>query len=437
MNLIEVLEIIFNNLDELRDADFFTEFNEHIEHSSVSYLQPAIEEIIKFHLINGKFPDFNYLLNISGGLIRDNSEGIYSSDLLIKALNLVREEAKIAKAIEALSRKNESEALRILQSSIIKENVEPITGVETVYDEYIRSLDLPPGMKTGIPDVDNIFKAFSKKSITTIVAPPKNGKTTVAVSMLYWNLMNQPLNIIYIILEGATNELKQNLLSAHSKTMGTPISAFRMKSKDLTREEAIILKTIADDFEAKRKGNYALLDPRHFTVITPIEMTRMLRNIKELWAGRLDGVVSDYIQLYKYYRVPGIIDEKAVINFWVRYWHDICIAEDFTKVILSQMNREGENMMYTKNIVTSKALAEANEIERSTARAFAVQSNPIMQQNNSMRLYWIYHRYGPIPAGFSETYADFAHFQVGEQNFGSVRTLENVENLLDNNNLFS
>lgn len=429
MTLIDFIDLLFSNLEELTDISFIDEVLEHIRYSSISYLEPVFAEIKKFYKDNSRFPDFPYLKVLGGDLIRQNDSLEFSSDIFIKIINMLKEEARFAKAIEALSKRDSDKALNILQIQSATK-VKPITGMEDMGEVYKQMKSRPPGLKTAIPEVDRVFRAFSRASTTTIVAPPKNGKTTVGVSIFYNNVMNG-LNCIYIILEGTSEEIKFNLLSLHSKKMGKPITAFAMKSMEMTAEEETIYEEVRLDFEKTKTGNYAILEVQHFAAITPSEVTRTLVNLKKAWNDQLDGVFSDYIQLYKHYRVPGITEEKSVINFWVRYWHDISISLNFAKVLLAQMNREGEQVMISKNIVTAKALAEANELERSSARVFAVQSNPFMQQNNTIRIYFVYHRYGPVPAEYTEVYADFGHFQVGENSFSTIRTLANVENNLN------
>lgn len=428
--LIDLVDILFSNLDEIQEDSYIDELLQEMKYSSISYLEPIFIEIKKFKLLNNRYPDTNYLKIIGGDLIRCNDNVIFSSDVLTRILNIMKEESKIARAIEALMKGKEDSALSILQSAKTTEVKAP-TLVSNAYDIYKTMKLRPPGLKFYIPDLDAIFRSVTRSSVTTIIAPPKNGKTTTGISMFYENIMQQDMNSVYIILEGSSNEIVFNLISLHSKRMGKPISAFRIKTGELSPDEEEFIKEVQEDFDRKRKGGYAILEPSHFSAMTPNEISRTIKSIKAAWGGKLDAVYSDYIQLYKHYRIPGISDEKSVINYWIRFWHDLSLVEDFAKIILSQMNREGEATMIAKNIVTARAFAEANEIERSSARVIALMSNPMMQQNNTMKIFCVYHRYGPLPSDPLEVYADFAHFQVGEEAFSSIRTIGNIEQMLD------
>jgi hypothetical protein len=426
MQLHVLGEVILNNLNTIHDEHYPKDVLECIADTSVSYLEPAFQEAEKFYKNNDRFPDFNYLKGIVGDVLEENNTD-FSLDMLPEFLRKVRQEAKRNRAIQLLSEGKDSEANILLESGH-EEGEEPETmeDIEDIYEEIVAK---GPGLYFGVKVIDEWFRSCTFGTMTVISAPPKCGKTTLAVSSFYHNIMYEGKNCVYFTMEISTKEMLINLIARHSQVMGKPLSARRIKNGELTDMERQILREVKADFNAKVKGKYKIIEPKHLAGITPWEMTRFIKRLVTKW-GVVHGLYVDYLQLMRHYRLPGIRDQYEVMNYWVRYSHNLAVTMNIAVFLLSQVNRQGERELEKKNQARNDALAEANELERSAYRAILLHSTKGMRDDNETKIYFLLHRAGPIPEDPIDCYIDFAHFRVGDDDYSQIKTLDNVKKIL-------
>lgn len=435
MDILSAMDLVLNNLEELDDTLFFKDILKNMQYTSISYLENVVKEITKFREAENRWPDFRFVKGLGGELVREDDRP-FSKDVLVSLNRNLEIEARRAKAIMALQQGKEEEASSILEiSKIVEDLPKPImsnvSGL-SIRDRYRIIKESPTrGLKFGEPTVDGIFRFATPGSVNLIAAPPKVGKTTFAFNSFYKNLMEKPVNLAYFGMEATETEMAFNLICAHSKKMNKPLSAFRLKIGELTEQEERILDEVEADFEKNKKGNYCIFEPKHLAKIQPLEMKNFIRDLIDEW-GKLHGLYTDYIQLMKFYRPPGVAnDEKSVMNFWVRWFHTMAVAEGYTQFLLSQVNREGEVYLLKKQEATTKLLAEANELERTSARTIVLFATPVMRENGQLKIFILQHRNGLAPVEAIDTSIDYEHFLVGEENFASIRTFDTLNSVFD------
>jgi len=427
MQILELANILISNFDRIEE-EFIPPLLEKLPYTSIGFLEPVFVEAQEFHNTHGKYPAFKYL-HASFEAILEKHDGEFDPDILLDFIEKVELEHKRIRAIEALHEGDENKAISLLESATheYQENLLRLDDIESIYAKIEAR---PKGLYLGVPEADEVFGSLGYGTMTVIAGPPGQGKTSLGLSSFYYNLMNQKVNLIFVGLESSSEELVCNLISAHAKQMGYTLTAKNIKKGNLTPEEKALLPKILADFNEKRQGEYHCISQSNIKEFTPIELTRLIRGIESKY-GKIDGIYLDYLQLTKHYRLPGITDEKAVMNFWCRWFQALGVSMDCATVILAQVNRTGWNALERRSRASLASLAEANELERSSAQVVICRSTPDMRLANEIELFIVKNRFGEVPPDPIPTYADFAHFQIGDAEFSGVNTLDNVLTLTD------
>ena len=432
MNLVDLTDILMSNLEEIENSNFISDNLKNIECTQISYLEYTFKDILAFYNENHRWPEFDYILSKASNLIKYN-DTIWSIDYLIQWNNAFNKEVRNYKAKLYIEKDQPEKAIEALTMNIEAEDLPKLVYNLNAYDRY-KTIEASPtqGLYFGIPEVDSIYKYCTPGTTNLIAAPPKNGKTTVAFNSLYKNLMSQEVNLAYFCLELTTDEMAFNLISIHSKKMQKPLSAFRLKSQELNEREQLLIKEVEEDFEKNKKGKYVFFTEDHMPQVLPSDYEMLLKQIISDFDGKLDGLYTDYLQEMQHYRPPGLIgDGKSIMNYWVRWHHTKAKKYNYTQFLLSQINREGTVYLVKNRTVNNSLLAEANQLERACARSIVVLSDDGMRESNQMEIFFLHHRNGICPSGSVKVYADFAHFDVGSEEFSGVRTLKTYEELVE------
>lgn len=248
--------------------------------------------------------------------------------------------------------------------------------------------------------------------------------TTYGNSIYYTNVVSGK-NMILFNFEITGRDNLFSLASREALELGLELSAGTLKKGVATDQEKEYLKKARDSFINKEgKGNYVILTPENLRSVTPQEIVRVIKEYITKW-GRVDGFVWDYLQLMKFYQIPGVKDEKERMNFWTRFLQTICVSLDIAGVLLSQMSREGRKRFVKTGEGSLSYLSEANELERSASVVLELYSTESNRLGSTINISLCKHRNGSTNIPVINVYCNFAQFKVGSSDFSTMFTLDN------------
>jgi replicative DNA helicase len=139
-------------------------------------------------VITSNFPSFQV------SPVNDNID--YLMDEVQAAKRKLATNAMIREAIEHIEKHQDHErALQALQGGMLRLEEDGLNGSRDVdltfepikrFDEYLELKNLPNGLRgyaTGFPTIDKATSGLQKGQLITIVAPPKTGKSTLALQI--------------------------------------------------------------------------------------------------------------------------------------------------------------------------------------------------------------------------------------------------------------
>lgn len=295
----------------------------------------------------------------------------------------------------------------------------------------------PEGLQTGIKAIDDKIGGMSPGTVTTIAGFTSQYKTTMAVNIARLNAYYLGYNIVYISLETPKQDMNWNLLSCHSYDTKFPkynfISHDRMRHCKLTlEEEDYLFNTVEKDFKEplddngnpRTVGRVVFLDESDFNTFSFGEITAVLEKvddelIKDNGYG-IDAVIVDYVQLCKFSGSGMTTDANAQINSYVTFFRRL--GQNFRKVrdengneqvkqlaiiLLAQLNRGGwQKAVRNEGKYDLTALADANELERGSARIFTTYTNEDLKARKSAQVQILKNRAGETMYDPETVYAD-------------------------------
>lgn len=301
-------------------------------------------------------------------------------------------------------------------------------------EEYERKKLRPAGLITGIKEIDDRIGGMNAGTVTTIAGFTGQFKTSWSLNIARLNAYELGYNIVYISLETPKQDMNWNLLSRHSYEMKFPKYNFvghdRMRRCELTQEEEDF---IFNEVEADLKGEYVdangvshkrgrviILDESDFNTFSFGEITAVLEKVDDELNGMLDAVVVDYVQLCKFSGSGITSDANAQINSYVTFFRRLSqnfrkeISPDgeetvrqLTMILLAQLNRGGwQKAVRNNGVYQLDALADANELERGSARIFTTYTTEDMKARKSAQVQILKNRTGQTLYEPVTVYAD-------------------------------
>lgn len=286
------------------------------------------------------------------------------------------------------------------------------------------------GIKTYIPEIDQIIGSIEPGTLTTLVGYNGHGKTSFAVNIAY-KAAKEGKNVLYISLEVPERDLLYNLISLHSTDMKfgidpIPHAAMRMRTMDKKQEEDF--KRVAEDFNKTVLPNFHILTERNFKDFTQGEIRDVLYRVDA--QKPLEAIFVDQASLFKYYATNKFANTGDAINEYVSFFRKlaICFKVEHGKdrqmivVLLAQCNRTGFLKAATAGKKDSSmegkyddtAVSESHELSRSASYLLTLYSSESMRLSKEARVQLLKSRFGqthedPIAINFNPEFC-----QVGE-----------------------
>lgn len=357
-----------------------------------------------------------------------------------------------------LSKKLLTMATTIQQSGLTPDMVESLRGevnntqenfslqtsnVLDIYDESKKKGNC--GIKTYIPEIDQLVGTIEPGTLTTIVGYNKHGKTTFALNMAY-KAAKEGKHVVYISLEVAEKFLLYDLISLHSTDMRfgiDPIPSDAIRLLNLSEQQEANFKRVADDFNQTIRPNFVILTERNFKDFSYGEIRDVLYRVDE--KRKIDAVFVDQASLFKFYAKGNFSNLYDVVNDYVSFFRQlaICFKVENGKdrqviiVLLAQCNRSGvikaqqagKKDPAMEGKYDDTAVAEANELTRSCSYLLTVYSTEGMRLSHEARVQLLRSRFGqthedPITVNFNPEFKQFGEMedlnQTSVNNYSSV-----------------
>ena len=310
------------------------------------------------------------------------------------------------------------------------------------------------GIKTYIPEIDQIIGSIEPGTLTTVVGYSGHGKTTCAVNIAYKSAKSGK-NVVYISLEVPERDLLYDLISLHSTDLKfgietIPHSCMRMRSMDKQQEDNF--KKVAEDFNNTILPNFHILTERNFKEFSYGEIRDTLYRLDN--KKPIDTIFVDQASLFKYYGKGRVNDTNALINEYVSFFRRLAICFKVEKgkdrqmivVLLAQCNRTG----FLKAIASGKkdptmegkyddtAVSEAHELSRAASYVITVYSSEAMRLSKEARVQLLKSRFGqthedPISVNFNPEFYQFGEMDDVSSNVNNYSTASSFDSFLDIN----
>lgn len=435
MTIIDLLNILLSHLEEV-DVEVIKEIASLLGNSNYASYKSIFDSILQYQEIdpNKKLPTSNYVLNTYKGFIIPNDTPLTKEIINILTYSL-KKDVTTNKTLMALQSGDLEEAQNILSNNTPKFEFTE-TKAEDIYSIYQKKKELPPGLKIGVAELDNIYKNFSYGTNNFIAAPQKAGKTTAALSIAYDGFMKQGMKCVYLTLEVQPEDIYYNLYARHAYEIGcTPLNAQKCKKNLLDDDEQENLRMVQESFiECMNEsgGKLAVVANHDFPEFTMQNLKKYLEQKYDEW-GRVDLVIIDHIGLTGFYPMRGVPDLKERINTWVKYTTDLAKGfhdDGFILITLMQINRQGSLAMRKGKQIGFEVLADSNEAERSCHTCTVMYSNPEMLMSNQVKMYCLANRNGPPLTSDEDdnsitTYLNPSIYLLGHRKFGQTISMKN------------
>lgn len=301
-------------------------------------------------------------------------------------------------------------------------------------EEYNLKKERPVGLITGIPEIDDKIGGMSPGTVSTIAGFTSQYKTTMALNVAHLNAYELGYNVCYLSLETPKEDINWNLLSCHS--YDSKFSKYNFVGHDKMRrgtmtseEEDFIFNEVEPDLKndyiddegyTRKRGKVVILDESDFKTFSFGEISAAIEKVDDKLGGKLDCVIVDYIQLCKFSGHGVTYDANSQINSYVTFFRRLAqnfkkeIKEDgtedvrqLTMILLAQINRSSwQKASRNDGRYDITCLADANELERGSARVFTTYTSEDLKARKSAQVQILKNRAGQTMYDPVIVYAD-------------------------------
>lgn len=371
-----------------------------------------------------------------------------SFSIYLRSFFIARNERQISQRLVEMSTKIMQDGMSpdmpetlydILSSSSSKQDVYE-SPFDTVKKTYLDRKSRPKGLKTYIQAIDDEIGGMNEGTLNTILGFVASFKTTLALNIVYNNIVQDGYKVCFISLEMTKSEVLQNLLARHSydkKFSQYPfISAKAIRTTSLSDdEEDYLFSEVVADFD-QYKSNLIIYDQTDFTDASPLEIERAF-DYADTVTGGLNAFVIDYLQLLKF-SGESRRDEKETMNAYMRFFQGQTInflhkKRQVTGIVLVQANRDGYLRAIRNNgEYDLRAIAEANEVERSSYRVFTAFSDENLKLSKEIKIGLIKHRGGSNISPPISAFTEPSAYVIGDvQGFDSMMSTSDFASMFD------
>lgn len=375
---------------------------EYIDYTRCAYLKPVFEFAAAFYKQQEKMPDEDYMTLQFESVFYDTKIP-YHAQLIDDFIRFIITESVAVQSQQALQQGNFKKAIGIIQGADKRSSLPVLTmnDVLKLWKENRKEFSF--GLKTAIPELDEIYKFLGYKTLNVFAAPPANFKTTLAISMVMDAVLNQGLNAVYITLEDTSEIIYQDALAAFAGIKKINVSAEEIKRYILPDNKVHLMDELVDKWNAEVEGKFAVLSARECDSFTPAVISKKLDELYKDWGNKLDVVVVDHFNIMTD-PIPGMqLQGPQLAKYYVRYMTNLAISfghKGFILVGLAQINREGQVKLEKGKELNGSELADTSELHRSATTVTSLYADETDRLNGLIRLKNVKNRLGPQGQSF-------------------------------------
>ena len=437
--LFRIIKSLFGSKDEVKAEiinSIFEQIGENLnprEQAIFQFLKKGFEDLHQFQteeLFLTKFPEYRLTLQDIEPL--DDSSLDYHKREYIdihKKMAISQKLMQMANGMQVTGLT--PDMVESLRDSVTVKEEEISLQTSNVLDLYEKAKEKGDcGIKTYIPEVDQIIGSIEPGTLTTIVGYTGHGKTSLALNIAYKSA-REGKNVVYVSLEVPERDLLYDLISLHSTDLRLgvnkiPHQNIRMRKMDKKQEAEF--KKVADDFNKNILPHFRILTERNFKDFSYGEIRDVLYRVDA--EKRIDAIFVDQASLFKYYAKNKYANIYESINDYVSFFRKLAICfkvEDgkdrqMIIVLLAQCNRTG----YLKAVKAGKkdpanegryddtAVSESHELSRSASYLLTMYSSEAMRLSKEARVQLLKSRFGQTHEDPIQVTFDPEFYQVGE-----------------------
>lgn len=375
---------------------------EYIDYTRCAYLKPVFEFAAAFYKQQDKMPDEDYMTLQFESVFYDTKIP-YHAQLIDDFIRFIITESVAVQSQQALQQGNFKKAIGIIQGADKRSSLPVLTmnDILKLWKENRKEFSF--GLKTAIPELDEVYKFLGYKTLNVFAAPPANFKTTLAISMVMDAILNQELNVVYITLEDTSEIIYQDALAAFAGIKKINVSAEEVKRYLLPDNKVHLMDELVDKWNTEVKGKFAVLSARECDSFTPAVISKKLDELYKDWGNKLDVVVVDHFNIMTD-PIPGMqLQGPQLAKYYVRYMTNLAISfghKGFILVGLAQINREGQVKLEKGKELNGSELADTSELHRSATTVTSLYADETDRLNGLIRLKNVKNRLGPQGQSF-------------------------------------
>ena len=412
---------------------------------------------IEFYQNHQRFPDINWLVTcFNTGSLQVLQNVPFSNEIfmdLSKKLDeaIVRDEMstildlasptqadweKITKKISEYNTGNKED------STLSKED---IIRLQREYQESVVASGL---VKTCMPELDDIIGTLGHRSLSVFAGGSGSGKTTWAVSVAYNVALYLGMCVDYVSYEVPKENMWQNLVSRHSKVMGTPVKACVFKEGIATDSELQIYEDVSTDLFKKFNetgGRIDIIDQTMSNDGTFEGFKRMLENHAIKRGRKADLIIIDNVDNLQILK-SSERDETTRVNNYIIQLDKYCktyydnLGTDI--LLLTQVNRAGLKKMAvaeneesaggrSKLTLDVTCIQKFNALYEKAVVVLGLIASKAMRTSGLCMVFPIKLRNRALPENPIELKADYAYSSIGD---GKILqpTRDNMKTELEN-----
>ena len=303
-------------------------------------------------------------------------------------------------------------------------------------------------VRTSMPQVDDVIGILGAKSLAVFAGGSGSGKTTFALSVAYNAALVQGLCVDYVSYEVQKEQVWQNLVSRHSKAIGTPVKACVYKEGIATESELQTYEDVATDLFRKFNetgGRIDVIDQTTSNGGTFEGFKRMLEAHAEKRGRKADLIIVDNVDNLQILK-GGDRDEATRVNNY------IIQLDQFTKtyynnartcmLLLTQVNRTGSKKMSTaeeddgegkgrsKLSIDVTCIQKFNALYEKATVVLGLIATKSMRASGLCFIFPIKLRNRSLPEEPIEVRADYAYSSIGDGDLLQP-TLDNTKKELE------
>ena len=316
-------------------------------------------------------------------------------------------------------------------------------------DNFQSRMSEAGAVRTGMPELDDVIGTLGNNALSVFAGASGSGKTTWAVSVAYNVALSFGMCVDYVSYEVNKEDMWKNIISRHSKVVGTPIKSCVLKEGIATAEELQTYKDVAVDLFMKFNetgGRLDIIDQTMSNEGTFEGFKRMLEKHARARGRKADLIIIDNVDNLQIMKSEERDETTRVNNYIIqldKYTKTYYDNKGTDILLLTQVNRTGIKKMTqaseneeniggrSKLTLDVTCIQRFNALYEKAVVVLGLIASKAMRSSGICMVFPIKLRNRALPENPIELKADYAYSSIGD---GTIvqPTLDNAKAELEN-----